>query len=420
MEYHTVDPSDSISSIAEKFNTSETQIKSLNNMQTLPPPGSRIVVRAPELTLSTEVYYFTRLGKVKGLLTVTEHVIVFDPFRVGDSCEVIFESGKNIADAGAFQTFIDLSDVIHCNIIELQGTRGSRSTEQMFVIEFMLSRTGREKRGQRSDIPKVNVYFKIANILESGESLQYLSLKTKADQVLALVLSSLASIDRQRADSGTYIPFYEVNKGYLGRMNSGLSEEDDDEEFKELVAEMMAGQDQQQDSLVTPSMQSPSQLLTDKMISQIYTSLPNVFQHRAWDLIYSTYAHGRNLKTFYLKNEKAGPNILIVKDSGGYVFGGYFSNSWRFDTRSYGTGECFVFTFRDTERMKIYYSTLSNECYMMSDHNAIIVGGGGNPSIFLDRFFDTGNSGKSKTFNNLVLSSEPAFQILEVELWGLV
>lgn len=420
MEYHTVELADTIESIAEKFNTTETQIKSLNNMQILPPPGSRIVVRAPELTLSTEVYYFTRLGKVKGMLTITEHVIVFDPFRTGESCEIIFESGKTTGDAGAFQSFIDLSDVIHCNIIELQGSRGSRSTDQMFVIEFMLSRTGREKRGMRSDIPKVNVYFKIANILESGETLQYLNLKTKADQVLALVLSSLASIDRQRADSGTYVPYYEVNKGYLGRMNSGLAEEDDDEEFKESVAEMMAGQDQQQDFHLTPTMQSPSKLLTDKMVSQIYMSLPNVFQHRSWDLIYSTYNNGRNLKTFYLKNEKAGPNILIVKDSAGFVFGGYFSNNWRFDTRSYGTGECFVFTFRDSERMKIYYSTLTNECYMMSDHNAIIVGGGGNPSIYLDRFFDTGNSGKSKTFNNLVLSSEPAFQILEIELWGLV
>jgi hypothetical protein len=90
------------------------------------------------------------------------------------------------------------------------------------------------------------------------------------------------------------------------------------------------------------------------------------------------------------------------------------------DTRSYGTGECFVFTFKDTERMKIYYSTLSNDSYMLSDHNAIIVGGGGNSAIFLDKFFETGNSGKSKTFNNATLSSDSGFQILEIEQWGLV
>jgi hypothetical protein len=324
MEYHTVHSEDTLSSIAEKYSTSENLIRSLNNLQILPPAGSRIVVRAPELTLTTEVYYFTRLGKVKGQLTITEHVIVFDPFTQGSYCEILTETGKKSEDAGAFQAFIDLSDVIHCNLIELQGTRGSRNTDQVFVIEFMLSRTGREKRGIRSDVPKVNIYFKLASVLNSGESLQYLQLKTKADQVLALVLSSLVSIDRERVDSGTFVPFYEVNKGYLGRLNSGLTDEDDDEEFKECVAEMMAGHEQQQDSFILPAMLHPSQLMTDKMIAQVHLSLPNVFQHRTWDLLYSTYSHGRSLKTFYLKNEKAGPNILIVKDAGGYVFGGYF------------------------------------------------------------------------------------------------
>lgn len=422
MEYYTVQPEDTVSSIAAKFQLTESALCSLNNLQSNPPPGSRILIRSPELSLTNEVFYFTRLGRVRGILTITEHVIVFDPLSVNNTCEIITEAGKTTGDSGTFQAFIDLNDVIHCNIMDLQGTIGSRSNDQVFILELMLSRTGREKRGRRSEIPKINVHFKLVNQLQSGETLQYLHLKTKADQILALVLSTLPQLDRNREDSGTYVPFYEVNKGFLGRLNSGLveDEEDEDEEFKECVAEMMASQDQQQETFALPEMQISSKLLTERMIAQIHWSLPNILQHRTWGLMYSTYLHGRSLSTFYVKNEKVGPNILIVKDSAGYVFGGYFSNAWRAGTRAYGTGECFVFTFRETERLKIFYSTLSNETYMLSDDKSLIVGGGGQSSIFLDKYFESGNSGKSRTFNNQILSSDSHFQVLEVELWGLI
>lgn len=422
MEYYTVQPEDTISSIALKFGLTESGLCSLNNLQSNPPAGSRILIRSPELSLSNEVFYFTRLGRVRGTLTITEHVMVFDPLSHNNTCELLTDKGKTLADSSNFQAFIDLNDVIHFNIIDLQGTVSSRSTDQVFIIEVMLSRTGREKRGKRSEIPKINVHFKLANLLSNGESLQFLQLKTKTDQMLALVLSTLPQLDRNREDSGTFIPFYEINKGYLGRLNSGLIEEDEneDEEFKECIRDMMESQEQQQESFVMPEVQIKSKLLTERMTAQVHWSLPGLLHFRTWELFFATYLHGRSLSTFYVKNERIGPNILIVKDSNGYVFGGYFSSAWRSYNRSYGSGECFVFTFRDSERLKIFFSTLSNDSYMLSDNVSLIVGGGGQPSIYLDKYFETGNSGKSRTFNNQVLSSDPHFQVLEVELWGLI
>jgi hypothetical protein len=37
------------------------------------------------------------------------------------------------------------------------------------------------------------------------------------------------------------------------------------------------------------------------------------------------------------------PSLLLVKDSGGAVFGAYVSDSWRYNPRFYGSGESFVF-----------------------------------------------------------------------------
>jgi hypothetical protein len=375
-----------------------------------------------ELSLTTEVYYCTQPGKVKGLLTITEHVIVFDPFKKGDICDIIGQSGKQEGDASAFQTFIDLSDIIHFNIIELQGNRGSRNTDQVFFIEFMLSRTGTEKRGKRSDIPKVNVYFKLANVLESGESLQYLHLKTKADQISALVSSSLLQVDKTRVDSGTYVPYYEINKGYLGRLNSGLEDEEIDEEFKEAVSEIMSNTSQQQEEEIkfVPELNTASRIVTPKILSQICSFLPNVFKFRSWELLYGTYHHGRSMTSFFNHTEYSGPNVLLIKDDKRFVFGGYFSNGWKKCYESYGTGECFVFTFRNNEKMKICYSTLANTSYMASDHDSIMVGSGGNPAIYVDKNFEAGTSGKSQTYNNQVLSGEEHFQIVDLEVWGLV
>ena len=180
MEYYTVEQNDTLESIASLHGITADSLKVLNHLETDPEVGTQLALPQQNLSLTNEVYYCTSLGKVKGILTVTEHVIVFEPHKLNDLCEILTTTGKEEKDAAMFQTYIDLNDVINCNIVELQGTHGSRSADHVFFIEFMLSRTGREKRGVRSGIPKVNVYFKLANMLVSGQSLQYIYLKTKS------------------------------------------------------------------------------------------------------------------------------------------------------------------------------------------------------------------------------------------------
>ena len=286
MEYYVVQENETLESISESKGIPLSLLKSLNSLTDNPEPGTKLIINQHELSLTNEVYYSTRLGKVKGLLTITEHVILFDPFKTNDSCEIITETGVETGQASLFQVFIDIKDVIHTDIFELQGYRGQ---DQVFFIEFMLSRTGREKRGIRSDIPKVNVYFKLANILSNGETLQFLRLKTYADQILALVSSSLAQVDKSIPDSGTFVPFYEINKGYIGRLNSGLEVENEDEEFNEILKELLNDESQQQELYNLPEMSTESSFLTPKMISQILAFIPRVFQYRSWKLLFMSF-----------------------------------------------------------------------------------------------------------------------------------
>ena len=419
MEYYAVISGDTLQSIADRYHVTIDTLKSLNNMDSDPLPGTQLVIVHQELPLINETFYCTRLGKVKGNLIITEHAILFDPIRMLNGCEMITSSGKEIINSARVQLFIDLNDVIHCEVIELQETHRSIDFIKVFYIELMLSRVGYENKGIRSDIPKINVYFKLSNQDSNGEIFQYLQLKTRANQIIALVSSSLKN-HLSIADSGTFVPFYDINKEYLGRLNSGLEKEDDNEEFKQCLAHLRNIEAQQQEHYELPTMSSNSRILTPKIVSQLLANIPSIYQYRTWELLFSNYLHGRSLRSFYSQIKGNGPNILIIKDEYKYIFGGYFSCRWKKSFTPYGDGDCFLFTFRNNELMTKYYSTSANNYYMSSDHEAIIIGSGGHASIFIDKNLEAGTSGRSKTYNNEVLSGGEHFQILDIEVWGLI
>lgn len=72
------------------------------------------------------------------------------------------------------------------------------------------------------------------------------------------------------------------------------------------------------------------------------SALPARHQLSQWVLHYSSARHGISLRTLY-RRSLAGPCLLIVRDSGGYVFGCFTPMPWKPSPRYYGTGETFVF-----------------------------------------------------------------------------
>eukprot|EP00913_Durusdinium_trenchii_P014215 g13341.t1 len=66
----------------------------------------------------------------------------------------------------------------------------------------------------------------------------------------------------------------------------------------------------------------------------------------SWRLAYSLRLHGVSLKTFYRRMQREGPSLLVIQDHQGHVFGGFAASAWRLGDRYYGTGESFVFRFR--------------------------------------------------------------------------
>lgn len=73
-----------------------------------------------------------------------------------------------------------------------------------------------------------------------------------------------------------------------------------------------------------------------------------------WTLVYSLNRDGVSLKTFYEKAKKWKHTLLFIQDMNNYVFGGYCTETWRVGSKFYGTGENFLFTYKDKNTPIVY------------------------------------------------------------------
>ena len=78
-------------------------------------------------------------------------------------------------------------------------------------------------------------------------------------------------------------------------------------------------------------MKNPSELLThSQIVSQKYDSklrkwLGNDYK---WRLIYRASEHGYTAESFHKYCDDKGPTLIVIKSSGGWIFGGYTTQSW--------------------------------------------------------------------------------------------
>lgn len=87
-------------------------------------------------------------------------------------------------------------------------------------------------------------------------------------------------------------------------------------------------------------------ILNESMVDEITSYLPIVLALRRWQLSFCSKLHGVSFGSFYSRVSNKGPSILVVRDTNGVVFGAFISESIRNSTNYYGTGEMFVFTYK--------------------------------------------------------------------------
>ena len=124
---------------------------------------------------------------------------------------------------------------------------------------------------------------------------------------------------------------------------------------------------------------------------------------------------------------RKGPTLLVVRDTDGFVFGGFASRSWEIHPKFRGDGECFLFTA--LPKLEVFNKpTFYNKHFMYYQMHADTLpnglGMGGQFDYFglwLSADFGKGHSRakpKCTTYASKQLSGREDFSIHSLEVWG--
>ncbi|KAL4234356.1 TLD domain-containing protein 1 [Mactra antiquata] len=167
-------------------------------------------------------------------------------------------------------------------------------------------------------------------------------------------------------------------------------------------------------------------LLDTLSISFINYHLPREHQS-IWRFLYSNSLHGDSFSqlTRYILGK--GPNVILVQDKQGHLFGAYVSDSWEIKPTFYGNSTCFLFSLKP--KFGIYSATGYNENYMYFNQgqetmpNGLGLGGQLNYfGLWIDYTFNSGHSKavpKCTTYGSPQLSGSSEFVVDHIEVWAV-
>ena len=171
-----------------------------------------------------------------------------------------------------------------------------------------------------------------------------------------------------------------------------------------------------------PQLSHESKILTKKKLIDIHSHLPYYQQYKDFKLLYSMDKDGTNITTIVNKGEGYEHTILLAKSDKYEVFGAYLSESLRILYGDfYGTAETFVFTFFDTDRIRVFPATRENDLYIYTDSDKLAFGcTEENFALSFENNFSSCFTGKTITFNNPPLVKENVSNIcvINCELWA--
>ena len=155
-------------------------------------------------------------------------------------------------------------------------------------------------------------------------------------------------------------------------------------------------------------------------LAWLTTLLPPLLRSLPWRCLYATRRDGTSLASLLRASAgTTGPALLLVADVNGYAFGAFTSDSWCVHAsgkRSYGTGECFVFTLRPFRQIW-RWDRAGARVFQVSSNEALSLGGAPHFAFWLDAELRCGSSGTCSTFNSPCLASSSEFHIASVELY---
>ena len=216
---------------------------------------------------------------------------------------------------------------------------------------------------------------------------------------------------------------------------------------------------------ILPDLHGKSDILTPMHIRELSTFMPARAEGYAWTLAFTTTTMGFSLKSLYRSLSRyEGPVLLIIQDNENVVFGAFSSCSLNPSESFYGTGETYLFTFKQSAQQKSSIQqaqlvsspaislaasseskstieinqdttniknvaasagqfkrfpwTGDNLYFIKGNSDSLAFGAGeGNFGLWLDEDLYHGSTHSCKTFNNEPLTNREDFFVCTLECW---
>jgi hypothetical protein len=169
------------------------------------------------------------------------------------------------------------------------------------------------------------------------------------------------------------------------------------------------------------------QLLDRDLLFVIDCALESDFPKRNWRQLYSSSKNGKSWTVLRQKLVEAECSVVLVKDSGGRIFGGFHSQPFIPSPKFDGDARCFVFSGNP---LRLYRPTRINENYVYYNHGQQTlpngIGFGGQIDYFgwfVCNDVERGQSMAqpiSTTYGNPQLSDQQLFTVDQLEVWCIV
>jgi hypothetical protein len=368
-------------------------IPTLSNLRIYVPEEALIVNKLP-------AYFCVPEGEVHGWLTITHHVVMFNPEAVDQHfCSVFNGEKKEKLPASRFQALVDCFDVEDCETFQHESwlEKPGELERTLVFLRLILKRAGGETREDASPA----LIFRLSALSDAHFPLSRSELEQKASDCCGLISTAASGSYPPSHTSLTQLPYVEWLRPRISTRLSSLSISllkfadsfelyaEDEVDYEEFVTTDIDATPTPVPSLTTmhfpiaPLPPAPfelngftSEILNRERYEVLVFNLPALLQLRQWELVFSLPTHGASFSTFFQQSALCGNSILLIEDQRKHAFGGYAPETWRVRKLYYGTGEAFLFSFHDTDDIKCYWATGANDYYMMSDYESLAMGAG--------------------------------------------
>jgi len=166
-----------------------------------------------------------------------------------------------------------------------------------------------------------------------------------------------------------------------------------------------------------PDLIGESEIFTERGMLYIHKWLPCSYKYLTWRRRYISSEDGNSFRTFYRATQNCGAHLVLIRTAEDYRFGTFIPHDVSPDMSRTPSNEIFVFRFIPQSLAGCFRRSGLNHNLLCAKSDTYLLGS--KPSILLPDGFRVGFSNPSATFNSPMLSKQPTFNVICIEIWQI-